>query len=74
MIKELNIEIGDLVETRKNSGWGKMVGIVTANDKAWYLLENHFSIHNCIVDIKDINKIIKKQLIPKKYQKYLERK
>lgn len=66
------VEVGDLVATKGNSCWGTMVGIVTANEKTgWWLLKDCVDIHNCCVDIRDISKILVKQIIAKKYQKYL---
>lgn len=60
------IEVGDFVEI-KNCSIKK--GIVFATE-GFYLSKDHIDIQNRIVNRKDVT-IIKKQIIPKKYQKYL---
>ena len=63
------IEIGDLVQCGKD--WNNRVGLVIADEKAFWCIENHFDVCNCIVHKESI-KIIKKQVVPKKYIKYLK--
>jgi len=67
-MKKLNIEVGDLVEVKNHKFKG---GIVKADDTMWYVLDDHFDVNNRIVDRDNIVKIIKKQLIPAKWVKYL---
>lgn len=67
-MKKQKIEVGDLVQI--GGIWKKRIGIVRALDDAWYMLKNHIDVSNCMVERKDV-KIIKKQIVPKKYIKYL---
>jgi len=64
----MKIEIGDLVQF--NWCGTKKVGLVLADESAYWCISNHYDVANCIVDKKTI-KIIKKQVVPKKYIKYL---
>lgn len=65
----MKIEIGDLVQCGKD--WKNRVGIVIADEKNFWCIKGCVDVCNCIVHKKDI-KIIKKQVVPKKYIKYLK--
>jgi hypothetical protein len=70
-MKNIKIEVGDLVQLK--GIWKNKVGIVLETETSkngWYLIENHIDACHCIVDLKDV-KLIKKQVIPKKYKNYL---
>ncbi len=68
--KKLNIEKGDLVYAE----WcgKKLCGLVVGNDKDWYVLNDHFDICKCMVDRNSIKKIIKKNVVPKKYMRFVK--
>jgi len=69
-MKKSNIQVGDLVAVKN---WDSIKGgIVTATDKFWFVIKDHFEVNGCIVSKDDITKIIHKQLIPKKYYKYIK--
>lgn len=65
----MKIEIGDLVQCT-GSAWKNKVGLVIADETAYWCIKDHYDVANCIVDKKYI-KIIKKQVVPKKFIKYL---
>ena len=65
------IEVGDLVQLK--GIWKNRVGIVLATDTnrgQGYVIKDHIDACHCIVDLKDV-KLIKKQVVPKKYKRYL---
>ncbi len=70
MAKPIQIEVGDLVMLNKI--WRNKIGLVQADDTAWYVIKNHFSIANCICKAEDVVRIFKKHAVPKKYCKYLD--
>ena len=65
--KKMKIEVGDLVQLK--GIWKNRVGIVIAKTR-FYILKNHLDACGCIVDLKDV-RLIKKQVVPKKYKRYL---
>lgn len=64
----MKIEKGDLVQLK--GIWKNRVGIVEATDRVWCVIKNHISACGCIADLSEV-KLIKKQVIPKKYLKYI---
>lgn len=69
--KVIKFNLGDLV--RLGGIWKGKVGIVTADDKAWWVIKDHYDIANSIVHKSDVVKVLKKQCVPKKYIKLLAR-
>ncbi len=61
----VKFELGDLVQLSK--GWGSRVGIVRADDKAWWVIRRHYDIAHCICKAKDVVRVIKRQAIPRRY-------
>ena len=66
--KLIKFHLGDIVQL--NSTWNRRIGLVQADDKAWWVIRKHFDIANCIVRPSDVVKIIKKKAVPKRYLKY----
>jgi len=66
------IEVGDLVEAKswKGSRYLPQGKGIVSKVKAWYLLRDMVEVKSCLIDKKDI-KIIAKQVVEKKYHKYL---
>lgn len=71
-IQVKRIRVGDLVEIKKTSTWYDSIkrGFVIADETAWWMIKNHFDINHNIIHEKEL-KVIVKQVIPKKYQRYL---
>jgi hypothetical protein len=65
----MKIQCGDLVQL--NDRWDKRIGIVKADDKAWYVTTDHWDIAGCICEAKDVVKILQKRVIPKRLLKYV---
>ena len=61
--------LGDLVQL--NAFWDRRVGIVKADDRAWWVIDGHYDIANCICEAKDVVRVITKGAIPKKYLRYI---
>jgi hypothetical protein len=67
----MQIKVGDIVKLKKNA-FGGRVGLVKANDKSWWVIKNHLDVDNCIVAISDIEKVVRKNAVPKKYLSLLK--
>ena len=69
--KPLKFRVGDLVQLNKT--WNGVVGIIRADDKAWWVVRGHYDIANCICSGEDVVKVIKRQVVPARYiRKLLE--
>jgi hypothetical protein len=67
----MKIEVGDLVQLK--GIWENKVGIVLATENNRgknYVIRGHIDACHCIADLKEV-KLIKKQIVPKKYKRYL---
>ena len=70
MAKErIRFKVGDLVQL--NKFWENRVGIVRADDKAWWVIRGHFDIANCICGPDAVVKVIERQVVPAKYIRFL---
>lgn len=67
--KPIRFALGDLVQL--NSFWDRRIGIVKADDKAWWVARGCYDIAHCICSAKDVVKVIAKGVVPKKYLKYV---
>ena len=61
--------LGDLVQL--NKFWENRIGIVKADDTAWYLIRGHYDIGNCIAKGSDVVRVIVKGAVKKGYLKYV---
>lgn len=64
---------GDLVEYRDTDSGRLRRAIIQGTDQDRYCIKDHVDIRNSIMHLYAVTKIIQKQLIPKKYFKYLEK-
>ncbi len=63
--KPVRFKVGDLVQL--NKFWDNRVGLVRADDKAWWVILNHFAVANCICSADAVVKVIKRQVVPARY-------
>lgn len=69
--KIVKVGLGDLVEV--GGGWN-MVGIVRADEKTgWWMIRGHVSINDCVVSRREIVRVIKKQCVPAKYVRMMQK-
>lgn len=66
---KLTPEIGDLVEV--GEPWN-MRGIVLADDSVWWCANNHFDVSHCIVNKKDIVRIVEPRAVRPDLVPYLQ--
>jgi hypothetical protein len=66
--KIIKFKLGDIVKL--NDSWSNRIGLVKADDKAWYVIKNHWDIAGCIVKTSDVAKVIYPNAVPRKYLKY----
>ena len=69
--KKLNVQVGDLVEYHfteyhKNGRKEWEEGIVKADARKFWVMKGHVDIKGCIVSLKDIRGIIKKQFMTRR--------
>jgi hypothetical protein len=69
MKRTVKFAVGDLVQLSKF--WGNKIGIVKADDTAWYVLRRHFDIADCICSPSDVVRVIRKRAISPKLLKYI---
>ena len=61
----VKFKLGDVVQLSKR--WESRVGIVRADDKAWWVIRGHFDIAQCICEAKDVVRVIRRQVVPRRY-------
>ena len=61
----VKFKLGDLVQLNKL--FERRVGIVRADDKAWWVIRGHYDIAHCICKASDVVRVIKRQVIPARY-------
>lgn len=71
MRRTVKFDLGDLV--RVGGIWRNMVGVAIADSRSWWVLHGHVEVNRCMIDRKDVTKIIKKQCVPKRYLKWFRK-
>jgi hypothetical protein len=67
--RSVKFSLGDVVQL--NKFWDNRIGIVVADDTAWYVIRDHYSIANCICEASDVVRVVIKGAIPKKWELYI---
>lgn len=63
-------KVGDLVQL--GGIWAKYdKGVVLADDSTWYVIDGHYDVSGCIVEEKDIVKVVKKGAVDPSVITYL---